>query len=81
MEQDFQEGKPLSEATAKHQKIFSPMFINMVKAGEAGGNLDETLERLADHFEKQHYTRQKIMSALAYPVAVGIIAIVVVIFY
>ncbi len=59
VERDLQEGKPLSEATAKHRKIFSPMFINMIRAGEVGGNLDETLERLAVHFEKQNNTRAK----------------------
>lgn len=80
VERDLQEGKPLSGAVAKHRKIFSPMFINMVTAGEAGGNLDETLERLAVHFEKQNNTRAKIKSALAYPIAVAIIAVVVVIF-
>lgn len=80
VEQDLKEGNPLSEATAKHKRIFSPMFINMIKAGEAGGNMDETLDRLAIHFEKQHQTRQKIVSALAYPVVVGFIAVAVVIF-
>ncbi|KAA9023137.1 type II secretion system F family protein [Niallia endozanthoxylica] len=80
MEQDLTEGRPLSEAAAKHKKIFSVMFINMIRAGEAGGNMDDTLERLAVHFEKQHNTRSKIQSALAYPVVVGIIAIAVVIF-
>ncbi|MGG3560468.1 type II secretion system F family protein [Neobacillus rhizosphaerae] len=80
VEEDLREGNPLSEAVSKHKKIYTPMFINMVKAGEVSGNLDETLDRLAEHFEKQHYTRQKIKSALAYPVVVGIIAIAVVIF-
>ena len=76
----FKKENHYQSAVAKHTKIFSPMFINMVRAGEAGGNMDETLERLAVHFEKQNNTRAKIKSALAYPVAVGIIAIVVVIF-
>ncbi|MEY2192659.1 type II secretion system F family protein [Neobacillus sp. BF23-41] len=80
VEQEMREGNPLSEAAAKHKKIFNQMFINLVKAGEISGNLDETLDRLAEHFEKQHYTRQKIVSALSYPIAVGIIAIIVVIF-
>ena len=80
MEQALQEGKPLSEAAAKHKKIFTSMFINMIRAGEAGGNMDETLERLAVHFEKQYHTRSKITSAMAYPVVVAIIAIAVVIF-
>ncbi|MFB6467978.1 type II secretion system F family protein [Cytobacillus sp. Hz8] len=78
--QDLKEGKPLSEAAAKHRKIFSPMFINMIRAGEAGGNMDETLDRLAIHYEKQHNTRSKIKSALAYPIAVAVFAVAVVIF-
>jgi type IV pilus assembly protein PilC len=80
VEQELREGNPLSEAVSKHKKIFTPMFINMVNAGEVSGNLDETLDRLAEHFEKQHYTRQKIVSALTYPAVVGIIAILAVIF-
>ncbi|GIN60285.1 secretion system protein [Robertmurraya siralis] len=80
IEQELREGKPLSDATAKHKKIFTPMFVNMIRAGEASGSMDETLERLAVHFEKQHNTRAKIKSALAYPMVVGILAIAVVIF-
>lgn len=80
VEQELKGGNPLSSASAKHKKIFSPMFINMVRAGEAGGNMDETLDRLAIHYEKQHATRQKIKSAMAYPVVVGILAVAVVIF-
>lgn len=80
IEQELREGNPLSSAAGKHKKIFTPMFVNMVRAGEAGGNLDTVLERLADHYEKQHRTKQKIKSALAYPVIVGILAVVVVIF-
>lgn len=80
VENDLREGKPLSDASSRHRKIFSPMFINMVRAGEAGGSMDETLERLAVHFEKQHQTRSKIQSALAYPAVVGVIAVAVVIF-
>lgn len=80
VENDLREGKPLSDAAARHRKIFSPMFINMVRAGEAGGNMDDTLERLAVHFEKQHNTKAKIQSALAYPAVVGVLAIGVVIF-
>lgn len=80
IEQELVEGNPLSAAAAKHKKIFSPMFINMMKAGEASGSMDETLERLAVHFEKQHNTRQKIVGALTYPAVIAVIAIGVVIF-
>ncbi len=80
IEVDLRQGQPFSDSAEKHKKIFEPMFINMVRAGEAGGNMEETLERLAEHFEKQHQTRQKIKSAMAYPIVVGVVAIGVVIF-
>jgi len=80
IEFDLRQGEPFSDAAEKHKRIFVPMFINMVRAGEAGGNMEETLERLAEYFEKQHHTRQKIQSALAYPIVVGIVAVAVVIF-
>ncbi|MGX1982490.1 type IV pilus assembly protein PilC [Thermolongibacillus altinsuensis] len=80
IEEQLREGNPLSAAMAKHKQIFPPIVVNMIRAGEAGGNMDETLERLADHFEKVHRTRQKIVSALAYPIVVGLIAVGVVIF-
>jgi type IV pilus assembly protein PilC len=80
IEAELREGVQLSEASAKHGKIFSSMYINMVKAGEAGGNMDDTLERLADHYEKQHNTRQKVVAALSYPAVIAVLAILVVIF-
>ncbi|MCH1626572.1 type II secretion system F family protein [Ferdinandcohnia quinoae] len=80
VEADLREGISLSTATAKHKKIFSTLFTNMVRVGEVGGTLDETLERLATHFEKQHKTKQKIKSAMAYPAVIGVVAIGVVIF-
>ncbi|CAM3941143.1 type II secretion system F family protein [Mesobacillus thioparans] len=80
IEAELREGTQLSQASAKHDKIFSSMYINMIKAGEAGGNMDETLERLADHYEKQHTTRQKVVAAMTYPAVIGLIAIGVVIF-
>lgn len=80
IEVDLREGNPLSEACAKHSRIFEPIFINMIRAGEATGSLDESLERLGDHYEKANQTKQKIVSALAYPLVVGFIAVGVVIF-
>jgi type IV pilus assembly protein PilC len=80
IEVELREGNQLSQASAKHHKIFSAMYINMVKAGEAGGNMDEALERLADHYEKQHVTRQKVVAAMSYPAVIALIAIGVVIF-
>ena len=80
VEQELREGHPLSESLAKHDKIFEPLFIHMISAGEISGTIDETLDRLSDHYEKQHHTRQKVGSALAYPIVVGMIAIGVIIF-
>lgn len=80
IEEQLRSGQSLSVAMANDSKIFPPLVINMIRAGEASGSIDETLERLADHFEKVHRTRQKIVSALAYPIVVGIIAVIVVIF-
>ncbi|HJV46785.1 MAG TPA: type II secretion system F family protein [Bacillota bacterium] len=80
VEEDLREGKPLSEASAKHSKIFPNMFVNMVQAGEIGGKLEESLDRVAVYFEKQYHTRQKVKSALAYPAILGFIAVAVVTF-
>ncbi|KHF40950.1 type II secretion system F family protein [Halalkalibacter okhensis] len=80
IEEDLRAGNPFSEAAEKQRKLFPPLFINMMRAGELGGNLDEILDRLASYYEKQHRTKQKVMSALSYPIAVGLVAIIVVIF-
>lgn len=60
-------GDPLSSALAEHPDVFSPIYINMVKAGEAGGMLDEVLERLAVQMEKDAEIVSKIRSAMIYP--------------
>lgn len=80
VEDELRQGNSLSTATAKYPKIFSAMFINMIKAGEASGAIDDTLDRLATQYEKQNETKQKIISALTYPMVLGVIAIAVVIF-
>lgn len=80
VEEELRSGLPFSDSAAKHKKIFPAMFINLMRAGEASGTIDEALERLALHYEKQHQTRQKVVSALAYPLVIGILAIGVVIF-
>ncbi|GAE27338.1 type IV fimbrial assembly protein PilC [Halalkalibacter wakoensis JCM 9140] len=80
IEDELRSGVPFSEAAAKYKKVFPPIVINMIKAGELSGTMDEALDRLAIYYEKQHKTRQKVISALAYPVIVGIVAVAVVIF-
>lgn len=70
LRKDVEAGLSLSEALAKQSKIFPPIFINMVRAGEAGGVLDEVLQRLAEHFERDAAIKGRVKSALTYPVAV-----------
>ncbi len=60
-------GAPLGEAFAKHPNIFSDVYVNMVKAGEEGGILDEILKRLALQVELDSSVRKKVKSAMAYP--------------
>ena len=50
---DVESGQPLSDALVRHHKIFPPIFVNMVRAGETGGVLDTVLLRVADHFEQE----------------------------
>lgn len=78
--EDLRTGGALSDSFAKHPKAFEPLVINMIRAGELSGTLDDSLDRLAVHYEKAYKTRQKVMSALSYPIVVGIVAIGVVIF-
>jgi len=76
---DVEAGQTLSEALAKHKKVFSDLFINMVKAGETGGVLDVVLLRVAEHFEKEMALKSKIKSAMTYPVLMFIMSIVMVV--
>lgn len=73
---DVEKGESLSRALAKHPSVFPSMVVNMVEAGEMGGALEEVLSRLADHYEKEHELRQKVVSALAYPTVVASVAAV-----
>jgi type IV pilus assembly protein PilC len=74
---DIQVGSTLADSMKKHPKIFNQLFCNMVAAGEASGNLDGVLLRLAEYQEKAEMLRRKIKTAMTYPVMVGIIAIIV----
>ncbi|ULO07979.1 type II secretion system F family protein [Paenibacillus sp. 19GGS1-52] len=73
-------GIAFSQAVQDHKKIFPPLFVSMIRAGEESGDLEGTLERLAVFFEKQHTTTEKIKSALTYPITVGVMAIGAVIY-
>lgn len=72
---DVETGSSLSEALGKHKKVFSSLFVNMVKAGESSGMLDEILDRVATYLEKTSSLQRKIQSALMYPAVVTIMAL------
>lgn len=73
--EEVETGLPLSESMAKHAGIFNRLYIYLVRAGEASGNLDGILERIASYQEKQAALRGKLKSAMTYPVVVLVIAL------
>jgi general secretion pathway protein F len=72
------QGAGLAEALAFHPSYFSELYVNMVRAGEASGNLDVILSRLADYGQKQNRLRAKVKAALTYPVVMVIFGVLVV---
>jgi type IV pilus assembly protein PilC len=68
--QDVESGSSLSQALSRHPKQFNRLYVSMIRAGETGGVLDETLNQLASTIEKQVELRGKIKSAMTYPAAV-----------
>lgn len=74
---EVQQGTSLSESMVKHPKCFDQLYVSMVEAGEVGGVLDEVLVRLAKLLEDMARLQGQIKSAMAYPVAVGSLAVIV----
>ena len=68
VKESVNEGKSLAFSLSQHPKIFSQIYINMVRAGEASGSLDLVLDRLAEFSEHQDALRGRFKAALAYPV-------------
>ncbi len=75
-----QGGSTFSESLAQHPRIFNKLYVNMVKAGELGGVLEIVLNRLAEYQEKAQKLKNKIVSAMVYPVIVMFIAVAILIF-
>ncbi len=77
---DIRGGSTFSDALKKHPDAFSSLFVNMIKAGETAGNLEDVLKQLAIFAEKESELKQKITTALFYPVILLIVGFIVVIF-
>src|SRR5437660_6893122 len=73
--EDVESGSTLSEAFSKHPKCFDRLYVNMVKAGEAGGALEVILQRLADFKEKAQSLKRRVIGAMVYPVVVILVAV------
>jgi general secretion pathway protein F len=72
------QGGSLSEALATHSFYFPELYVNMVRAGEAGGNLDRILFRLADYLHAQNRTRARVTAAMTYPIIMLVVGVGVV---
>src|SRR5438477_8076846 len=72
---DVEAGLSLSDAMARHPKVFSTLFVAMTQAGEAGGVLEDSLQRVADQLQKDAALRRQIRSAMIYPTLVIIFAV------
>ena len=77
---EIEGGATLSEAMAKAPKAFDRLYVNMIKAGEAGGALETILQRLAEFQERSQSLRRKIKGALVYPIVVVMFAVAILVF-
>jgi type IV pilus assembly protein PilC len=76
--EEIEAGSTLSEAMAKSPKVFNRLYVNMIKAGEAGGALETILRRLSEFMERTQSLKKKVQGAMIYPVVVTIVAVLIV---
>lgn len=74
---EVQSGASLSETLMKHPKVFPSLFIQMVRAGEKSGSLEEILDRVASYLEKTSILMKKVKSAMTYPAVVSVMAFLI----
>ncbi len=80
VKEEITTGNNLAEALAKHPRYFSDLYVNMVRAGEASGNLDKVLSQLAQYIQKQASLKGKVVAAVTYPAIMVLVGTAVVIF-
>ncbi|MEI6971504.1 MAG: type II secretion system F family protein [bacterium] len=80
VQESVEGGSTFAEALGQQPRVFVSFYINMVKAGEAGGVLEQVLRRLAEHMEKSERLKSKIKSAMVYPLVVLIVAVCILVF-
>ena len=80
MKRDVEAGKPFSDALQRHPKVFSPLYINMVKASELSGGFSRMLDRIAGYLAQQIETRSMVVGAMIYPGIIGAMAVSTTIF-
>ncbi len=78
--EQVKEGSAFADALGKHPKVFSTLYCQMVRAGEASGTLDKILGRLADYLENQLRLRGKIFSAMTYPILMMVVSVLILLF-
>jgi len=78
---EIEQGASLSDALGKFSKVFSRLYVNLIRAGETSGTLPEILARLTKHYEQMAEVREKVISALIYPVLVVVVGIGTIIFF
>lgn len=72
LKESVNQGQPLADSLGKYPRIFSELFVNMVRVGEASGNLEETLKMLAYQMEKEYELKSRLRSAMIYPIVIVI---------
>jgi len=80
IKEDVEAGQPFSDALARHPKVFTPMYINMVRASELSGSFGHMLDRIANYQARQLETRSMVRGAMIYPCIIGVMAVATTIF-
>ncbi len=78
--EDIKGGTPLSDSMGQYPKLFPELLVQMIRSGEVSGRLDDVLDQMSTYYEKQFHLRQKVSSALTYPVVIAVFAIAVTVF-